>query len=518
MAEPAKKLVSDVAQSSNTTRDISKEIQGRRSNELIIGLCGAIGSGVKTLKHNLISSLKASGYEIVDIRLSSFIIDHFKSKEIGLENLKGFDRYNKYQDLGDELRELFTCSILAEHSIAKIKKTRYEIYEKQKIKQPEGKVTINAHKVAYLIDQVKHPDEVKLLKEVYGRNFYLIGLLRNSEQRKKNLSDEQISLQNIATLMERDRKDKGRFGQQVEKTLQKSDYFIKNIDDKSCFKSSVERFVKLVHGIDNLTPTTLETGMYYAYSASVRSACLSRQVGAAICDDNGVVLSTGCNDVPKFGGGLYQSEDIHDMRCFNKGGQCQNDFHKSILKDQIVETLRNSNVGNPEKIAASIMTDTKAQSIIEYSRAVHAEMDAIVSLARSLRDTSVGKTLYCTTYPCHVCTRHIIAAGIKKVVYIEPYEKSLANDLYDDSLTTDELSTTKVVFDNFEGTAPSRYTYFFRYRNARKDTTGKLIEHSYSTVNHSDPQYLDGYGDYEVKVTANLQEILSEKGLLIEGN
>jgi len=122
MAEPVKKLVSNVTQSPNNTRDISKEIQARRSNELIIGLCGAIGAGVKTLKHNLISSLKASGYEIVDIRLSSFIIDYFKSEEIDLENLKGFDRYNKYQDLGDELRELFTCSILAEHSIAKIKK------------------------------------------------------------------------------------------------------------------------------------------------------------------------------------------------------------------------------------------------------------------------------------------------------------------------------------------------------------------------------------------------------------
>lgn len=56
---------------------------------------------------------------------------------------------------------------------------------------------------------------------------------------------------------------------------------------------------------------------------------------------------------------------------------------------------------------------------------MHAEMFAITDAARrglSVRDA----TLYCTTFPCHMCARHIIASGIRKVVYIEPYPKSMA--------------------------------------------------------------------------------------------
>ncbi|MBF4218320.1 deaminase, partial [Vibrio anguillarum] len=84
---------------------------------------------------------------------------------------------------------------------------------------------------------------------------------------------------------------------------------------------------------------------------------------------------------------------------------------------------------------------------------VHAEMDAIVSLARSIRQSSVGMTLYSTTYPCHNCARHIVAAGILRVVYIEPYEKSLALKLHDDALT-DANGTHKVVLVPFEGVSP----------------------------------------------------------------
>jgi deoxycytidylate deaminase len=42
--------------------------------------------------------------------------------------------------------------------------------------------------------------------------------------------------------------------------------------------------------------------MFYARSAANNSSCLSRQVGASITDKNGNLISTGWNDVPKFGG------------------------------------------------------------------------------------------------------------------------------------------------------------------------------------------------------------------------
>src|ERR1035441_9924393 len=70
----------------------------------------------------------------------------------------------------------------------------------------------------------------------------------------------------------------------------------------------------------------------------------------------------------------------------------------------------------------------------EYGRAVHAEMDALLTCARSGISPRNG-TLYTTTFPCHNCTRHLVAAGIRRVVYIEPYPKSKATKLTRTQLT-----------------------------------------------------------------------------------
>jgi len=56
-------------------------------------------------------------------------------------------------------------------------------------------------------------------------------------------------------------------------------------------------------------PEKDEQGLYYADAAATSSACLSRQVGAAIMDGGGNILAVGKNDVPKAGGGLYDNSD-----------------------------------------------------------------------------------------------------------------------------------------------------------------------------------------------------------------
>ncbi len=134
-------------------------------------------------------------------------------------------------------------------------------------------------------------------------------------------------------------------------------------------------------------------------------------------------------------------------------------------------------------------------------------MDAITTMARIAQVSTVGKTLYCTTYPCHNCARHIIAAGIKRVVYIEPYEKSLAEDLHGDSISHGEPAgddISKVVFDNFEGTAPRRYAKFFGYNRPRKNQQGKSITYDIRTSHHVDSQQLYSYTDFELKIVKDV--------------
>ncbi|EWH08787.1 CMP/dCMP deaminase zinc-binding protein [Catenovulum agarivorans DS-2] len=508
MAKPASKITnlaqqSPVQSENPTTIPTVTTIKQRRSQELIIGLCGTVGSGVRSLQKTLATKLKESGYYVEHIRLSDLIISSQDDPK-ALENLSGFERYDTLQNHGDELRKKHGGSILAELAIRKItisRETNFGSGESQNVVR-------NQKKAAYIIDQLKHPDEIDLFKEAYRNNFYLLGLLRTENERRSNLKEEQISDSEIGQLIERDRKASQSHGQHVEKSLHKSDYFIRNMTNDKAIGESVIRFIKLIHGTELITPTKDETGIYSAYSASLKSACLSRQVGAAICDDDGNIIATGCNDVPRFGGGLYNAESPIDQRCFNYGRKCYNDSHKLFLKKEIEQILQSNNVSGAPEIATQILEESKAKSIIEYSRAIHAEMDAITTIARNPNTSTVGKTLYCTTYPCHVCARHIVASGIKRVVYIEPYEKSLATSLHGDTIyhPDNQTNESKVLLENFEGVSPLRYSKFFKYSQRRKNSSGELIDYIVTDSGHVDFQHLDGYGDYELKIVDLVNE------------
>src|ERR687891_1844503 len=75
------------------------------------------------------------------------------------------------------------------------------------------------------------------------------------------------------------------------------------------------------------------------------------------------------------------------------------------------------------------------KDLIEFSRSIHAEMTVLLNAARSA--ISPAETwLYCTTFPCHNCARHLVTAGVSRVYFIEPYVKSLAVDLHYDAIQT----------------------------------------------------------------------------------
>lgn len=115
-------------------------------------------------------------------------------------------------------------------------------------------------------------------------------------------------------------------------------------------------------------------------------------------------------------------------------------------------------------------------SVIEYGRCVHAEMAAIIDAAR--RGVSIdGCTLYTTTFPRHECARHIVAAGIRRVVYIDPHPKSLVQELYKDSIALDApvCDETCVVLQPFVGISPTPYLRYFNSPD-RKDKLGNTVK------------------------------------------
>lgn len=512
MSNAAQKLSQSSTASKGDESDVVGRINSRKSEEIIIAFSGAVGCNLSDVIRAIRLQFEEYGYHTVTIKVSDIIKRYFISigryTEQNLSSLSGIDRYTTLQDLGNELRRDKGARVLASLAMADISTAR------ERKKTELG--TEVPPKIVYFVDQFKNPAEVELFKLIYGNVFYLVGVLSPQQVRFNQLvRRERISAPDAQSLIERDRnEEKNKLGQRLEKTIQLADFFIRNNHDNIVnLAAPCHRFVGLVHGRNGITPTRDESGMYAAFSASLKSACLSRQVGAAISDDKGNVVSLGWNDVPKFGGGLYVSDDgAYDQRCVNHGGKCYNDIYKSRLVTDIVGIVEGQFPISKEvkdKLAGLILEETRAGSIIEYSRAIHAEMEAILGLARNRGVSTDNCTLYTTTYPCHNCARHIIAAGIGRVVYIEPYEKSLAMDLHEDAISVDAQIPRKTLFDTFEGASPKKYSSFF-FGGERKTKDGVAIDVVKKDSKHIAVEFLDTYHDLESKV---VQQMVKELGV-----
>lgn len=521
------------------TEKPSELFKKRQSQELVIAVSGPIGCGLDNMVPLLKGELTKIGYNCHTIKLSKLIKEiprnsipeQLRSDYPELSNLASSEKYQKLQSAGDILRKAFGLDILGELAIGRIANIRTKEIEVREGKAPDKK-SIDAYvppKTAFIIDQLKHPKEAELLKIVYGNLFYLIGVFSSEEQRKQNLvRNLNIDPPTAVSIMEADRKGKHGHEQQLEKTLQLADLFIRNTHQHiNRSREQISRFLGILHGSNTASPTQHEFAMYTAHIAGLSSACLSRQVGASITDLEGNILSTGCNDVPKPGGGLYNESSTPDSRCMNMEGKCYNDHYKELLRNKIQEIISNSidemkNSKNKTqlneldisefsgKLSKSIKSEAGLKDLLEYSRSVHAEMDAITTLARINGSSTLDAYLYTTTYPCHHCARHIIAAGIKKVFYIEPYEKSLARELHRDAIEIDpedDNSNKNIVqFLHFEGIAPNQYHNFFLSKREKKSDSGKLITSNPLENSKIVTHQLDAYRDMESKVIKHLQE------------
>jgi len=251
---------------------------------------------------------------------------------------------------------------------------------------------------------------------------------------------------------------------------------------------SIDRFVETIFSNPFHTPTKDEQGMQLARNAALRSADLARQIGAAITTTRGEVISIGCNEAARAGGGQYWADDrdIEDKRDFNLGFDSNDKAKVKILTD-LLEKIEaagalNGDVGQivADAVAKkSKLSDALLFDVIEYFRSVHAEMAALMDAARRGIDVK-GCTMYATTFPCHECAKHIVAAGIKRVVYIEPYPKSKALELFNDAIAMDQTEDLRTTFESFVGIAPRRYSDLFELGSLeRKDSSGKRINWNY---------------------------------------
>lgn len=463
-----------------STQDLFKatpeKVQSTHTAEIVIALCGPIGSPLHKVATEFKEALEQDyNYECRIIRLSEIIEKH----STGISSAGRYERIQSLINAGNDLRGAHGNSILAELTIDQIARDR----EKQR--QQKGELKFAPRRVCHIIDSIKNEDELRVLRLVYRDMLYSVGVFAPLHIREKSLQDQGMSLGQVHELIDRDSGEEIANGQSVRDTFPLSDIFLRvGVESDQDIRRKIRRFINLVLNVKIETPSSAETAMYLAASAAGNSACLSRQVGAAITDKNGEVISVGWNDVPKWGGGLYgfdpekDATGARDMRCMNKGGVCFNDAEKDLITDQVVnELVKKGLITRENQLAAStIISKSKVKDLLEFSRSIHAEMHAIISACAMGGERIKGGKLYCTTYPCHPCARHIVATGIAEVFYIEPYRKSLAVKLHDDTVSEDEKAQSHVKILPFDGIAPARYLEFFRMTRDSRKKEGKLIK------------------------------------------
>lgn len=468
-------------------------IKDSLTSEIVIALCGPLGTPLhevaKTFK-NLLQTTDYAYESVEIIQLSNLIKDN--SPGVDSKSIRALI------DAGNKLREQHGNDVLVRLAIKKMSLAREKIQEEFNNKQPElfdsdkddesktKVIPTISKRTCHIIDSIKHIDELRLLRAIYGDMLHVIGVYSPIEKRIEKLERRKSSSDDIHSLIDRDSGEEVSHGQRVESTFPHADFFLRvDSETDSERKSRVKRFLDLMLGTSIMTPTPHERAMYAAYSAARNSACLSRQVGASITTADGEIIATGWNDVPRPFGGLYEtidkkSNNDSDHRCWNlHEGICFNDEEKNKIANAMVDLLEKIKVvttDNRDEVFKTIREDSQLKSLIEFSRAVHAEMHALINAGSSDGSLIKGGKLFVTTYPCHSCARHIIAAGISEVYFLEPYRKSLATKLHADAITEREDAKDKVRLMPFDGVAPSRFLKFFSMREGgRKGKNGKML-------------------------------------------
>lgn len=479
-------------------------------SELVIGLIGPIGCNRKLVIETITRLAVHYSYRTEQIRLSQIIESHVQITDSGGDE---YVRVSNLMTAGNTLRGLTEDdSILAKLAAAEIAIRRS---------------TQKDRKVIYIIDSLKRPEEIEELRNIYGEGFYLFAVHSAENLREAYLQNQCSILDSDKrkNLIERDKDEKAGHGQSTSEAFHLADFFLAEDGNNVRLWNSTKRFFDIIFGHPFKTPTFHEYAMFMAYAASMRSADLSRQVGAVIAHGNDV-LSTGANECPKPAGGTYWplfkriDNTIYDAP---NGRDYMNGIDRNGKEKQsIIDTLKH---GMPPEVLSTLernINSSGLKDITEYGRVVHAEMDAILGCARrgiSCQDA----VIFCTTYPCHNCAKHIIASGIKKVLYIEPYPKSKAFEMHRDAIRgPGDIEDEKVLFIPFVGVGPRQFVNLFSLTLSRGEKIVRKAKGSYEKITwerkSSRPRvknYPTAYVDSENTVKAEALAAISKIGPIV---
>lgn len=379
-------------------------------SKTIIGMTGPFGSGCSYIANEIIVK---EGYKYIS--LSAILRSEYGEGKSPTRT--------ELQDFGNKLREEHGADILARKAYEEISKSEDE---------------------KWVVDSIRNTHEIEFLRKAVG-TFYVIAAWADQETRwkrvEKKYDRDKVAFENDDS---RDSREDFEHGQQVTLCYQMADIIIINnkeiksigAEDFQILEKKAQRFIDIIEKTKSFVPVEIETLMAMAYANSVRSSCSQRKVGALIIDNFGNVFSSGYNEVP-----------TSERSCKKEYGICYRKYLRNRFSEELTGII--SDKDTKDKVSAVVKEHFKG---LDYCRALHAEENAIVNMARLGGTKNLDDaTLYTTTYPCNMCANKIAQVGIRHLVYFEPYPQQEAKAI---------LQTHNVEQMPFEGITFNGYFRF----------------------------------------------------------
>ena len=296
----------------------------------------------------------------------------------------------------------------------------------------EELINPNNEKVRVCIDALRNSMEIQYFRDKY-RAFYCIAVNTEDKYRIRRIN---YSKKEIEVLDKIEYPDEGDFyHQNIQACLQLADIYVYNPDvsNKKYFELSEQilKYVGLMLQPGLVTPTHVERCMQLAFNSKCNSGCLSRQVGAIITGEDFSVRSVGWNDVPK--GQVSCNLRCVEDYCRNKDPESFSEYElNDELFDEALVTINNSISKMKEEAAEKtgklysycfkdIHNGIKNTDNKIHTRALHAEENAILQIAKYGGAKVEGGKLFSTASPCEACSKKAYQLGITEIYYIDPY-------------------------------------------------------------------------------------------------
>jgi dCMP deaminase len=234
----------------------------------------------------------------------------------------------------------------------------------------------------YVIDSIRHPSEVQVFRR---RNDFLLAAVRAPERlrferlKQRGRESDPKTFEDFQALEAREAKSANTADQQLDQVIALNDTVLENTGPVKTLHEKVKELL-LEFSKKQVRPEWDHYFMGIAKVVALRSNCIKRKVAAVLVKDKRII-STGYNGTPR---GVKNCSEGGCPRC---------------------NSIDASGKGLEECLCS------------------HAEENSIVQSA--YHGVAIkGSTLYTTFSPCLMCTKMIINAGIREVVFNMDYPLS----------------------------------------------------------------------------------------------